>query len=163
MVREIVIPEIILEEIVSDGIEEGLRSAEASGVLIGVYDGSIDRILISERRRKAPRITFHTDEPDLANLIHRLMYIPIKLYAMIAVMKNDRRTRRMGLTPAIVTYHTQESDEWPQRDENRAREYNNHLSKADIKYARLLYSFEQEKPFVRDGYGINIPVIINKT
>ena len=163
MVEGIDIPEIFLEEIVSDGRKEKLRSVEAAGILIGVYDGSIDKILILERRRKAPRITFHTDEPNLANLIHRFMYIPRNLIAIRAMIKNDGRTRRMRLTPAVVTYHTQESDEWSQKDENRARVYNNVARLVDVKYAHLLYSFEQEKPFVRDDYGNNIPISILRT
>jgi len=163
MVREIVIPERFLDEIASDGIKEEARNAEASGVLIGNYDDSIDLIIVLERRRQAPRLTMPTDERSLANLIHQYRYLPRNSNAIIAMNKNDVRTRSMGLTPAVVTYNTQNSDEWSQKDENRAREYHNRLSRSDIKYAHLLYSFDQEKPFVRDGYGNNISVTIIKT
>jgi len=163
MVSGILIPEIILEEIVSDGREMELRSAEAAGFLVGVYDRHTKMILILEGRRKRPRITLPPYEPDLVNLIHRIAYIPRDLNAAIALMNNDIRTRFTSFAPAIVSYHTQESDKWSQQDEYRTRRYNIALNLGGIKYAHLLYSFEQGKPFVRDGFGKDIPVSILTT
>ena len=165
MVKEIVVPESILEDIARDGTKEAAKGREANGNIVGYYDSVEDTIFVQQRYIEPSKRGLSTLSSRILNRLHLAVSMPKFLRAYWLEDEYHTRTRNDGLIPALVNYHSHPYGSWSPKDIGATQDYeknlrNNQITK-DVKFASLLYIARQNAFLAIDGYGNNITVSIS--
>jgi len=158
MVNELIVPESILDKIAEDGVAASAESAKSTGILTGQYDDLDKIILVSGEYKLAPQLRTDAYEPELVNLISKFWHIDRYLQAVVSGINNNKKVKNNGLTPSIITYHTQKSGIWLPKDRKPRQRFDSLYARLGIKYARLMYTMQEGIFLAMDGSGNNIPV-----
>jgi len=170
MVKEIVIPEPILEDIVIDGKKETARGREAFGELVGYYDNIEDTIFVQQRYVLPSKRGKKGLVSNILDVLHLAVSIPKFSRAYWLVWKHHSRTRNKNHIPAEIEYHTHPIGvTFSPVDIRLANNYEKFLRGnplfKDVKYASLLYFARENENVIQaiNGYGTNIPVLKSTT
>jgi len=162
MVREIVVPESILEQIARDGVREAEKGRIVAGNLYGYYDNLQDTVYVEEIYPSPTRKAPNNIKGNLQNLLMELLYSYKHLHTGFVIAMKNKTSNEKGLTLSKTQYHSAITGLWLPNAPNYAKSFDKVSKVWGINHTFMLYSVQEDSFKGMDGYGNDVLVKLKK-